>query len=38
MGKGEDLYPELSSLEVITCLLMKFTRTDGRSMEMYPVS
>lgn len=38
MGKGKDLYPELSSLEVIPCLLMKFTRTDGSSMEMYLVS
>lgn len=28
MEKGKDLYPELSSLEVTTCLSMKCIRTD----------
>lgn len=35
MEKGKDLYPELSSLEVTTCLSMKRIRTDGSAMEMH---
>lgn len=30
MEMGKALYPELSNLEVTSCLLIKFIRTDGK--------